>query len=205
MRQPAALLPESWQRPCRCASHDGFGPTFEDVRHVSIRAEELDRIVTDAVVSGLLVAPRGSAADADTDRLRTLYSRLAEIHRGVNLLDLVESTTFTPQQIAGKKRALDGEAERVEAEIARIAHQNARAALLAEARAELWSGSTLTLDEAAKVKTVMRHRFDRLELDQKRALIRGTVKVTVERGRGPGRVKIEHLVATSLNEDDPAA
>ena len=71
---------------------------------------------------------------------------------------------------------------------------------MADAHAQLWSGSKANLKDVTKAKAQIRERFEGMDLEQRRALVRGMVQVTITNGRGPGRVKVRHLVATSLND-----
>ena len=57
----------------RCGVHDGAAHKSDGLRHVSIGSEQLDGIVTEAVVSAVLFAPADAVPDADTERLRALH------------------------------------------------------------------------------------------------------------------------------------
>ena len=74
--------------------------------------------------------------------------------------------------------------------------------MLHEAKVGLWFGPTVSIEKAAEVKAGLRTRFEALSLEQKRALVRAYVDVVVHRGRGPKRVEVTHLIATSLNDAD---
>jgi site-specific DNA recombinase len=186
----------------RCGVHDGAGHKEPGLRHTSIRCSDLDRVVTDAVVSAVLLAPGESVPDSDTDRLRTLHRSLRDVHEATaNLVSLVRSKTFTLAEVAAEKVSLTAEADQIEAEIAEIRQRNARAGLMADAQAELWAGGAPSLKDAAEARQQIRTKFVAMDLETRRALVRGLLTVTVARGRGDRRVKIRHLVATSLNEE----
>jgi len=187
----------------RCATHDAYGPKLTEVRHAHIRAEDLDRIVTNAVVSAVMHSGTDALPEADTQALNGLHARLSAIRQAeANLVKLVRSEAFNEAEVAGEKRALKAEAEEVEHEIATIAHRNARAALLVDVQANLWSPHRVDIREQAELRAEIRERFEGLSLDQRRALVKGLLEVTVGRGRGAKRVEIRHLVATQLNDTE---
>ena len=188
----------------RCGVHDGAGHKTPGVRHVSIACEQLDQVVTEAIVSAVLMAPSGAVPDADSEALKALHVRLSEVRQAEgNLLDLVESEEVLRREGGHEGTKLREQAARIESKMAEIAGRNARAALTFEAHAALWSGDKAgSFTDAAKVKQTIRERFAALTLEQRRALARAMVKVVVMPGRGPQRVQIEHLVAIGLNDEE---
>lgn len=190
----------------RCGVHDGAAPKVPGVKHTQIPTAELDHIVRDAVVSALLFAPTGAAPDPDTDRLSALHTERADVsEREQRLLAAVEAGIYEPAEIKARRLTLKAEAEKIDGEMGEIRARNARAALLADAAAEVFSHGKVSFEDAAKAKQMLGERFDALALEQRRALVRGYVEVTVNRGRTSKRVQIHHLIATSLNEESDAA
>ena len=199
----------------RCGVHDGAAHKQPGLKHTSIRCEDLDRVVAEAVCQGVVYADLGEPADAESARLRELHKNLNDIRRAeLNLLDLVESGTFSAAEVAAKRLDLRSKVEVAEAEIAAIGQRNARAALLGRLVEVIYHsderrGLNMRIvgygpDAIVKVSEVVdfvRKRFFELSLEERRQLVRGMVTVTVGRGRGDGRVKIEHLVARQLNHD----
>lgn len=171
-----------------------------DGGHVEITAKILDEVVAREAVAAVLFAPRSGVADPDAERLGGLRTRLVDVRKAErDLLDLVGTGAFDLAEVAGKKRALSVEAEAIEDEVAAIGARNARAALLADVQGMLRQKTPLS--DAAKDRAVIRERFDAMPLDQKRALVKGTLKVEVTAGgRGAERVRVQHLVATGLND-----
>lgn len=184
----------------RCTVHDGQGLKEQGVRHVNITVAEIEPLVRAALVSAVMFAPSDSLSDHDTDEVAALTIRRAEVQRGiVRLVEAVEAEIFTLAEVATKKRALTIEAKKIDARILEITERSARAAILADTAADLWTDPSFE-SHAAK-REAIGARFDALPLEQRRTLVRSLLTVKVEKGRGPDRVKITHLVATSLNED----
>lgn len=187
----------------RCGVHDGAAHKVSGLRHTSIRCSDLDRLVTDAVVSAVLMAPADSVPDTDAARLRALHADLRDVHQALaNLVSLVRSETFTLAEVAAEKAALTSEADQIDGEIARIKQRNAQASLMAEAQAHLWVGGAPTFLDAASARKKVRAEFESMDLASRRALVKGLLRITVGRGRDLGRVQIRHLVAPALNETE---
>lgn len=186
----------------RCGVHSGTGLKKPGVRHVSMRCSVLDPVVEEAVVSALLMAPGDDIGDPDSEALSGLHVRLGDHQaKKERLVEAVSEGLLKPGDIRTQMSKIDSEIEDVERVIADIKQRNARAALISEAKQSLWSGGSPSFSEAAKVKGEIRDRFRALDLEQRRALVRSLVEVTIHSGRSNDRVQIVHLVATSLNED----
>jgi site-specific DNA recombinase len=192
----------------RCGTAETGELTRETgIKHTSIGAEILDALVTGEIVSAVLFAPQDHVPDADTVSLRDLHKRIAELQDAdQRLLDAYEAQVYTLAEVGPRRSKITAEMEQKRLQVQGIAEHNARAALLVDAQAALWSGGKVSLKDAAEVKATIRHRFENtLTLDQRRALIRSMLEITVHPGRGPKRVDVRHLVATSLNEDEISA
>lgn len=187
----------------RCTVHDGQGHKEKGVRHVSIRVDDIEPMIRDAVVEAVMFAPSDQVSDRDTEEVARLNVRRGEVSRALGrLVEMVEEEIFTLAEVAAKKRKLTAEAEDIESRIANITQRSARAAILAETSAGLWADASL--DTMASKRAAIRARFEALPLEQRRTLVRSLLDITVQKGRGPERVDVVHLVATSLNNDpDP--
>ncbi|KAA1375971.1 recombinase family protein [Aeromicrobium fastidiosum] len=195
----------------RCAVHDGQGIKEEGVRHVSIVTHDLDAPVVESVVSAVMLSPEGAVPDPDIKVLRNAYQRLSKIsEQRARLLDLMEDDEDVAD-IRTKRRDLKAEADDLQQTILDVQARNARAALITDAQHALWSRQRRTADfmagasifeEAAEVKAGLRARFAALSLDQRRSLVAALLTVTVENGRGRGRVKIVHKVAHDLSAEN---
>lgn len=190
----------------RCGVHDGAAPKVPGVKHTQIPTAELDEQVRNAVVSALLFAPQGAAPDPDADRLTALTTERAEVMKtDQRILDAFEAGLYDVAEAKSRRLPLKAQAEKIDSEILEIRARNARAALLADAAAEVFAHGKVSFEDAAKAKKALGERFDALTLEQRRALVSGYVEVTVNRGRTSKRVQIRHLIATSLNEESDAA
>jgi len=171
-------------------------------RHVAIDMAEADKRAIDAVVSGLLFSSGEDVPDPDAARLSELHGRLQEVAAArARLVDAVDAGVLTLAEVSVQKAVRIAEAVEIEKSITTITARNAQAAMLHEAKAGLWSGGSVSIEKAAEVKADLRERFEELNLEQQRALVRAFVDVVVHRGRGPKRVEVTHLIATTLNED----
>ncbi|WP_396288743.1 recombinase family protein [Curtobacterium sp. KT1] len=59
--------------------------------------------------------------------------------------------------------------------------------------------------QGADIRQQVAERFDALDLDQQREVVRAAVTVQVDRGRGTGRVRVQHLLAEQFNPSDAVA
>ena len=186
----------------RCASK--VRASGDNVRHTTYRADELDKIVRDAVVSAFLVGPSkifGSVSEA-TD-VTALQRRLSEVRQGLsNLLDLVGTPGFTFGRISKRQAELATEETRITCELSDHARKSAHVAMLTDSQAALFRGKRVSIEAAAKTKKAIAERFDSLPLEQRRTLVRSLLAVTVHPGRTPARVQIEHLAVQSLSSDE---
>jgi site-specific DNA recombinase len=199
----------------RCGVHQGASHKTIGLKHVSIRCSELDELASEAVVDALLSAPHATAPDPEANELHALQASLAETNRALaRLLDLVEDEDFDPAVVKAKNLSLKRRADSTKAQIAELKSRSARAALLVEASASVFDpspvdafgdplgGRRVSFELAARRREGLLTKFKSLPLDQRRALVRGYLDVTVTHGRGSSRVEIKHLVATALNEPD---
>ena len=172
-------------------------------RHMGIGMDLADEVVTEAVVSALTFASSWSLPDPDSEKLAALHASVRELSAAKGrLVDAVADGVLSGSDVAKKKSQLDADIAEAEESIARIASANAQAALIAEAREGLWAPGKVDVKDVAQAKVVLRERLDALDLEPKQALIRSLVDVTVEPGRGKGRVRVTHKGATTLNVGD---
>lgn len=152
----------------------------------------------EALVSAALVGP---VADLEGDGAPTVLRERLETLRAAEerLLDLVTAEVFSVAEIASKRQQIMTEVAEVHTELDAYGASAAQADLLTETWRHVWSGGTVSLAHAARVKADIRQRIEVLEMDRLRAVIHGSLVVTVHRGRGSGRVKVRHLRATGLN------
>lgn len=184
-------------------------------RHVSIKPDDLDPLVRDAVISAFLLSPPSSlpSKSAELADVQRDQARLREIRQGIaDLLAMVGTPGVTAASVTKRTTELGVEAEKIEARIEEHARQSAHAAMLVDAHAALWAGQLpgrrskdrskrVSIAAAADVKEQLGQRFDSLPLEQRRTLVRTLLVVTVDawqRGPSSDRVTIEHVGVPEL-------
>jgi site-specific DNA recombinase len=175
-------------------------------RHVSVKCEEIDRMVREEVISSYLVGPEaGAEASADQVNLSKLYARLGEVRQGLgDLADLVGTPGFDKARTAKRGAELATEESQLVEAIQAQVRRDANAAMLVEARKGLFPAAPerVSFDQAADARAQLEAAFDALSLEQRRTLVRATLDVTVYPGRDTAsRVKIKHLIAPGLDDD----
>jgi site-specific DNA recombinase len=185
----------------RCAVHDHQGVDRGGVRHVSVRTHVLDAVVRDAVLSALLMSPVEGLGDPDTSALNRLHVRLGALREErARLVQSVRKGLLEDDDVAADMNGMRTEVAKIEQDMADITRRNAKAALMSEARRELWSGQTADIADAARIKGEIGRRFDALDLPSRRALVKTLVTVTVHGGRTSDRFEVKHVVSVGLNE-----
>jgi hypothetical protein len=92
--------------------------------------------------------------------------------------------------------------EQIEAELEQARAEKGAASALAHLAQGLLVGDEWTMHEWAEKVEAVSQRFDALDLDAQRELVRALLYVEVGLGRDTGRVRIRHLRATHLNPDE---
>ncbi|WP_458111188.1 recombinase family protein [Arthrobacter sp. R1-13] len=96
--------------------------------------------------------------------------------------------------------------EAIEAELERARTEKGAASALLEIAQDLLVRPEATMGEFEEMKQTVLDRFDALDLDRQREIVRALLHIEVRSGRDIRRVWIEHKLATNLNVDaiDPA-
>lgn len=177
--------------------------------HVSVRDDELNPVLVDAVASAFLVGPANMLSSDDGVDLRAIEAELAQVRadraRLVSLVakDLVSEGDIDTHLRPLKVREADLEDQRVAA-----VSKSAASAMLVDLKTSMWIGNRLaSWDADVKVKEAYRERFESLPLAQQRELVRRLLDVVVLPGKGvkadPGRrVVVRHKVVQALNDED---
>lgn len=175
-----------------------------DLSHVFIGAEKLEPVVLDHVATALLTSgadlflpPDGTPGDVA--ELVAAHEKNAARVREV-LAD--RDADLVPADVARERlTALRDERHRLEADLeaARAASSDAYA-LHEVARSLVPDAASVTMPEWTAMKAAMIERFNELDLDVRRDLVRALVAVQVEKGRALDRVRVTHLLAAHLNE-----
>lgn len=177
-------------------------------RHSAHRADTLDELVAEAVVSSFLFGPTRlmeMSGEAASD-VSLIAERLSRIRREKENLVEVAKLGGVDAAVRQQLGALNREEDVAEAELRQRELASANAAMLVESHRALLGPGRVSLSEAATVRGQLRARFDRLSLIDRRTLVRELLTVTVNPGRSPDRVVIEHRYVPSLNsgaDDEP--
>lgn len=91
--------------------------------------------------------------------------------------------------------------EAIEAELERARSEKGAASALLEIAQDLIVKPSFEMHEYAEMKRIVLERFDALDLDRQREIIRALLYIQVNPGRDISRVWIEHKLATHLNPD----
>jgi site-specific DNA recombinase len=173
--------------------------------HSSIVREKLDTAVRSGVIEVFLRGQAFQSPDSsETDeRLVALNTALSEQHqREARLADAIADGTVSKAATSRTGAKIAVEIGRIQGEIDDITRQSVRATMLADRWATMLDRGNESVHRSVsyavrvKVKRQLGDRFDGMTLEQKRALIRSTVKFTVrraERGNASERVAAEPL------------
>jgi site-specific DNA recombinase len=91
--------------------------------------------------------------------------------------------------------------EAIEAELDRARSEKGTASALLEIAQDLIVKPSFEMHEYAEMKRIVLERFDALDLDRQREIVRALLYIQVNPGRDISRVWIEHKLATHLNPD----
>ncbi|PPI28192.1 recombinase family protein [Rathayibacter sp. AY1B5] len=171
-----------------------------NLKHVSIQKKSLDPVVRAEVVKAILFAPSDTTKEANGD-IPALASKLASNSATVAQLFQDRAEGLIPPDVARSQLiALKGQREAAEKAL-ELARAASATGTFAQLRAGLFTRGWVSIADAAERANQMGAAFDALDLDRQRELVRTLLSVRVEKGRASNRVKVEHLVATSLNDD----
>ncbi|MCJ1687871.1 recombinase family protein [Rathayibacter sp. VKM Ac-2927] len=172
-----------------------------DTSHGQIQKKFLDPLVIREVVKGLMFAPGGSVQTGES--LATILAELEANHALVSDTYSERDEGLLPPAVA-RVRLLKfkDDREAIEARIEAQRAAQASSGILGQLRAELWVPGQVDLNKMVEIGARVEERFHGLSLDEQRELVRTLLDVRVAKGRGSERVKIRHLVATSLDEED---
>lgn len=176
-----------------------------DLSHPWIKGTILETKVKREVVAALIFAPEASIPESA--RLHAIEARLVSLTRTEEELAEAMGGGMSWSAIKPQQEAVNTERAELERERSTLLAQSVQAQMLATLRADIIDVRTrrASIEKAADLKAELTTRFDALDIEQRRELIRGHLDIRVDNGRGADRIRIIHLVATSLNEDAEAA
>jgi site-specific DNA recombinase len=164
-----------------------------DASHPSIVKSVLEPILAREVARAV-VTYTGEVRDAGTQNIAALVAEHRRLEgQAAQVLEDRDEGLVTAQVARARLTALREQREAVEAKL-EDARSSSSALTAFHALAQKLKGDDAQVDTVAG-------EFMRLPLDEQRELIRQLLLVTVDPGRGPGRVHVEHLEAVWLNAD----
>lgn len=175
-----------------------------DAKHPSIIKTLLETPVREAVIAALLFGPaRILPTDEQGQTLAALTEALDAVRRRKDdVLALIREGLSTLAAERPGLAVLTAEEEALTGRRDALTSTSVAAQVLAGAQSDLWSGSTVSIADAATIKSRLRERFDTLDLERQRELIHFLLDIEVFPGRSADRVHIAHRVVTTLNEEN---
>jgi len=171
--------------------------------HVSGATDPIDRYVKDQVLSALLLGPSKPLGSRNGEQsLEAIATALKGLQqRSDDLVALVGAGHSTMAKVTPQLDKNKAEIEKLEAQRATILATSASAAVLEGITRDVVKGGRASLSRAAEIRDQIEANFDALPLNRQRDLIKLSVDVSMNKGRGTGRIQIHHKVAESLNDE----
>jgi hypothetical protein len=181
---------------------------LSDLSHPTIKGEFLESRIRREVVEALMLPGVTIESDLPTRELATVERRLAALDakRAEVLAALQdESLGLSMSDLKPELSRVAKEGATLKARRGELLTLSAAASMLSGLKRSVVDPVTrrASIDNAADAATVLEERFDTLDMDRKRELIRGLIEVRVLPGRSPDRVKVWHLTEAGqiLNAD----
>jgi site-specific DNA recombinase len=172
--------------------------------HPTINAELIEPLAVDAVVTALLTSGADLFPTTASASLRSLVEQHEANGAKVRLILEDRDAGLVPPAIARTRLVeLKTERETIEADLERARSEKTAAGALHELARDLLRGEAhWTMPEFGAMRGRVRERFEELDLEHRREIIRALLYVELEPGRDAAkRVRIEHRLATHLNPD----
>src|SRR5664280_273783 len=147
-------------------------------RHPSIKTAQLDKLVRNEIVKCFLYGNSVDNADVNVVDATRINARLIEIRLALaDLTELVGSLPINNIKLQASK--LNAEEATLIGELESCTKRSASAAMVLSAKQALWSQPRISIADAAQLKVEIGKRFDSLELDQRRALVRSMLEIVI--------------------------
>lgn len=191
------------------------GTDSAKTRHPSGVIADLDPLIRKGVIDAFAFGPDDLFGEnVDTSAASDIYAQLAELRaKRQRVLDWIEDGTLEDWE--GKQR-LSGYGKRITALTGRLkalTSASVAASMLVDLRAGWIDPKTrrASFEGFTKMHEELSRRFDALDIQRRRQLVRELLDVEVLNGQGVGenasaeKYAVTHKIVTSLNEDDTAA
>lgn len=185
---------------------------LDDLSHPCIKGELLETRIRTEIVRALMLP--GIAIESDTAgaELRAVERRTAALRaKKADWLRRLDDDEYglTDEDVRPHVSVINRELAQLEVRLQELTTQSTAATMLAGLKLDIIDSVTHRADigKAADVANQLGERFDSLDIDRKRELIRGMVEVRVFKGRSSERVEISHATRAgqALNEGQEEA
>src|SRR5664280_129797 len=147
-------------------------------RHPSIKTAQLDTLVRNEIVKCFLYGNSVDSADVNVVDANRINARLIEIK--LALADLTELVGSLPiNEIKRRASKLNEEEKLLIGQLEGCTKRSASAAMVLAAKQALWAQPRIRIADAVILKAQIGERFDSLELDQRRALVRSMLEIVI--------------------------
>jgi site-specific DNA recombinase len=185
-----------------CSSKINRTAEADGLRHPTIRESVLEPAVEGAVADAFLFGPKKLFPDSGAADLGDLHLRLRATADSVQrVVGLIASGAISEGEAAAQLAPLRRE-EDVLAQTIQEAQAASATSRFADIRGDVMQGPQISLERAAEVHQELIANFRRLDFEARRRLVKALLRIEVSTGWGLQRVKITHLVVTSLNDHD---
>jgi DNA invertase Pin-like site-specific DNA recombinase len=164
----------------------------------------LDTHIKKAVIDAFTFGPKNLFPEATPDTTSIAYAELQSIkERRGEIMLTVEQGLVTLAEVGANLKRLRESEERITEALGEAAASEAQSAMLSDLRTGLLKPGMTDPDRMIEYRAALGERFDKLDLESRRDLIRELLDITVL-ALGPGvfgekRYSITHKVVTSLN------
>lgn len=181
-------------------------PDRGGARHPSGAIRDLDPLIRQAVIDAFAVGPNNLfGEDHDTFAATEIYAQLADLRANrQRVLDWVEEGTLEEwegtERLQGSRVEIAALQERLEA----VVSASAAATMLTDLRAGWIDPETrrASFEGYTRLRTELGERFDALDIQRRRQLVKALISVEVGHGQGLGKYTVTHKIVTDLNEDE---
>jgi len=172
--------------------------------HVSGATESIDKHVKEQVIAALVLGPQ-KPLESDSGQLslaaiETAVSGLRS--RSDDVVALVGAGHSTMAKAKPQLEQIQKEIHDLEVKRESLLASSASAAVLQGVRREIVKDGRASITRASEVSAQIESNFDAMTLQRRRELVKLLVDVSLDKGRGVGRVRIHHKVALGLNDDE---
>lgn len=196
---------------CSCAVCDNGAPLHfqngdyrctRNLGHPAIKKALLEAPVRDALATAFLAGgPDLLKSDSGVDLGRLSIAIQRNDKAAGDIAGLIREGLLTVAQARDDLSSLKSESADLHRRLEAARAEKGAAASLYEIAHDLIVSEEVSMSGWAQMKAEVLQRFDTLDLDKQREIVRALLYIEVAAGRSADRVHIEHKIATHLNAD----